>query len=120
MSLANIFEGAAFFAAGALVCLVLLWWRERNLQKAKSLEAQAILDKARSDAEIVKRDATVAANQEALKLREQIEKSFADRRVERAESERRLAEREALLNSQLQQLLDAERTLKTQQQSVET
>ena len=54
--LANIFEGAALFAAGAVVCFVLLWWRERSLQKAKSLENQALLDKARNDAETIKRD----------------------------------------------------------------
>jgi hypothetical protein len=49
MLLANIFDGAAFFAAGAVICFVLLWWRERNLQRAKSLETQALLEaKARS------------------------------------------------------------------------
>ena len=120
MSLANILEGAALFAAGALVCFALLWWRERNLQKAKSLETQALLDKARNEAEIIQRDARAAANQEALKLRDQIEQSFAERRAERAESERRLTEREALINSQLQQMMEAERALKEQKQTLET
>jgi ribonuclease Y len=120
MFLANIFEGAAFFAAGAVLCLALLWWRERNLQRAKSLETRALLDKARNDAEIIKRDASVAANQEALKLRAQIEQSFADRRAERTESERRLAEREGLINSQLQQMMESEKALKEQKQSLET
>jgi len=117
--LANIFEGAAFFAAGAVICFALLWWRERNLQKAKLLETQALLDKARNEAEIIKRDASAAANQEALKLREQIEESFAARRAERAESERRLAEREALINSQLQQMMEAEKALKEEKQTHE-
>jgi ribonuclease Y len=120
MFLANILEGAALFFAGATICFILLWWRERNFRQAKSLEIQSILDKARSDAEIIKRDANVAANQEALKLREQIEQSFADRRVERAESERRLAEREALLNSQLQQMMDAEKALKEGRQALDS
>jgi ribonucrease Y len=116
----NIFEGAAFFAVGAVICFALLWWRERNLQRAKLLETQALLDKARSEAEIIRRDASVAANQEALKLREQIEESFAARRAERAESERRLAEREALINSQLQQMMEAEKSLKEEKQTLET
>ena len=115
--LANIFEGAAFFAAGAMICFALLWWRERNLQKAKLLETQALLDKARNEAEIIKRDASAAANQQALKLREQIEESFAARRAERAESERRLAEREALINSQLQQMMEAEKALKEEKET---
>jgi ribonuclease Y len=120
MSLANILEGAVLFAAGALICFALLWWRERNLQKAKSLEIQALLDKARTEAEIIQRDARAAANQEALKLRDQIEQSFTERRVERAESERRLAERETLINSQLQQMMEAEKALKEQKQTLET
>ncbi|HXS67745.1 MAG TPA: ribonuclease Y [Candidatus Polarisedimenticolia bacterium] len=120
MVLANIFEGAALFVGGAVVCFALLWWRERSLQKARLLQTQALLDKARADAEIVKRDAAAAASQEALKLREQIEQSFADRRAERAESERRLGEREALINSQLQQMMEAERALKEQKQALGT
>jgi ribonuclease Y len=120
MLLANILEGAALFATGAVICFLLLWWRERNLQKAKSLESQALLDKARNEAEIIKREASATANQEALKLREQIEQSFADRRAERAESERRLGERESLINSQLQQMMEAEKTLKEQKQTLES
>ena len=118
--LANIFEGAALFAAGAGICFALLWWRERNLRAARILETQALLDKARNEADIIKRDASTAASQEALKLREQIEQSFADRRTERAESERRLGEREALINSQLQQMMEAEKALKEKKDTLET
>lgn len=118
--LANILEAAALFASGAVICFMLLWWRERNLKQAKSLEFQSILDKAHSDAERIKSEASATANQEALKLRQQIEQSFADRRAERTESERRLAEREALLNSQLQQMMEAERELKDQKQALES
>ncbi len=117
--LANTYDGAAGFAVGAVLCFVLLWWRERSLNRARTLEAQALVDKARSEAEIVKRDASAAASQEALKLREQIEQSFAARRTERAESERRLAERETLINSQLQQMMTAEKGLNEQKQTLE-
>ncbi len=113
--LANIFDGAVGCAAGAVICFALLWWRERSLNRARTLEAQVLLDKARSEAEIIKRDASAAASQEALKLREQIEQSFTARRAERAESERRLAERETLINSQLQQMMTAEKGLKNDQ-----
>jgi ribonuclease Y len=118
--LANIFESAVPAAAVAVTLFALFWWWERKLQRAKSLEQQAILDKARSEAEIIKRDASAKASQEALKLREQIEESFAARRAERAESERRLGEREALINSQLQQMMEAEKALTEKKQTLET
>src|SRR5258708_4399148 len=57
----------------------------------------------------------MAANEEALKLREQIEKSFTARRVERAELEARLSAREALINSQLERVVDGEKSLKEQE-----
>ena len=51
----------------------------------------------------------IAASQDTLKLREEIEQSFAARRAERVELERRLAERESLINSQLARMMEAER-----------
>src|SRR3954468_16597565 len=116
--LANIVEGAAFFAAGAVLSLAILWWRDRALKQARALEAAALLEKARTEAELLKRDARATANEEALKLRQEAEQSFAARRTERAESERRLAEREALINSQLERALAAEKTLQEQKDAL--
>src|ERR1043166_5090272 len=118
MSPLAIFEGAVLFAAGAASCYLLLWWKDRNLKKVKTLEAEALLAKARSEAEMVARDARLAANEESLKLRQQVEASFAARRAERAELERRLSEREGLINSQLERIVEAERTLKDQKESL--
>src|ERR1043165_2411215 len=118
MSPLAIFEGAVLFAAGAASCYLLLWWKDRNLKKVKTLEAEALLAKARSEAEMVARDARLAANEESLKLRQQVEASFAARRAERAELERRLSEREGLINSQLERIVEPERTLKDQKESL--
>jgi ribonucrease Y len=115
--LVTIIEGGALAAAGGAVSLLLVWWRERSMKEAKRLETEVLLSKARNDAENLLRDARLAANQEALQLREQIEQSFVARRVERAELERRLGEREALINSQLARIVEAERSL-TEQKSV--
>src|SRR3954468_24404280 len=101
----NILEGALLLAAGAFLCYALLWWKDRNLKRARALEAEALLSKARSEAEIVVRDAKIAATEEASRLREEVEKSFTARRAERAELERRLGEREGLINSQLERVL---------------
>lgn len=107
----NILEGAAFAFAGGLICFVLMWWKDRNLQEARRVEAEALLSKARSEAEVIRQEAKLSANEEAMKLRESIELSFTTRRQERAELERRLAERETLINTQLQRVVDAEKQL---------
>lgn len=113
--LANIaVEGAGFVLAGAVVCYGFLWWKDRNAKKLQSIEAQSILEKAQRDAETIIRDARLAANEEALKLREQTEQSFAARRQERAELEQRLSERETLINTQLEKLMQVEKTLQEQ------
>jgi len=88
----NILEGAVLVAAGALLCYFLIWWKDRNVKQAKSLEAQTVLDKAQSEAELIVRDARLAGTDEARKLREEVEQSFTARRQERAELERRLSD----------------------------
>ncbi len=98
-------------AAGAALCYGLIWWKERGIRKARAVEAQTVVDKARTEAEIITRDARLAANEEARRLREEVEQSFAARRAERIELERRLSEREGLINSQLQQVVQAEKSL---------
>src|SRR6266576_703293 len=114
-SLVNILEGVALLVAGAGLSFLLVWRKDRNLKRARTLEAEALIGKARNEAEIIIRDARLAANEEALKLREQIEKSFTARRAERAELEARLSAREALINSQLQRVVDTEKSLAEQE-----
>lgn len=113
----NMLEGAGLLLGGALGCFLLLWWKDRNLKKARTLETEALLAKAKSEAEMIVRDARLAANEESLVLREKIEQSFAARRLERAELEKRLSEREALINSQLARIVDAEKSLEEQKDS---
>jgi ribonucrease Y len=118
--LANIFEGAALFAGGAAVCFVLLWWRDRSSKNARTLEAQALLNQARAEADTIKREVSTTAAQEAVRQREEIEQSFAARRAERAEQERRMTEREALINSQLERMMEAEKTFKEQREVLQS
>lgn len=112
--LADITEGAVFFVAGAGLCFAFFWWRERGLNRARALESTAVLDKARTEIELGKRDALAAANAEAARMREDIERSFAARHTERAELERRLGEREALINAQLERMIAADKAFEEQ------
>lgn len=118
--LANIYiEGAGFMLAGALACYVWLWRKDHNLQKSQSLAAQSALEKSKHDAEAIIRDARLAANEEALKIREQTEQSFAARRQERAELEQRLGERESLINAQLERIVQVEKGLQDQKNQLQ-
>jgi ribonuclease Y len=116
----NIFIGAGMAIAGAALCYLLLWWKDRNLKKASACEAEALLARARSEAELVVQNARLAASEEARKLRDELEQSFAARRAERADLERRLSERESLINSQLERILEAEKNLKEQKEALRT
>src|SRR5437868_2730165 len=109
--LVNMFEETALVAVGALLCYLLLWWKGRNFEKVKTLEAEALLVKARTEAELATRDARLAASEEALKIRQEAEEAMTSRRAERLELESRLAEREALINSQLARIVEAERAV---------
>ncbi|HEY6166422.1 MAG TPA: ribonuclease Y, partial [Verrucomicrobiae bacterium] len=54
------------------------------------------------------------ANEEALKLREETEQNFSARRKELAELEGRLAQRESLINRQLENMVADERSVRAQ------
>ncbi len=110
-SLVNTLEHAGLVVSGAALCYVFLRWRKHRTGAAEAVAAQSVLEKARREAEIIVRDARLAASQEALKLHEQAEQANLARRAERVELERRLAERETLINSQLERILQTEKDL---------
>jgi ribonuclease Y len=114
----NIIEDVGLVAAGAGICYGLLWWKGRDLKKLRTLETEALLAKAKTEAEIMSRDARLAASEEARKIREQADEAAAARRAERLELERRLAERESLINSQLSRILEVEKSLGDQKQTI--
>jgi ribonuclease Y len=109
MLLAEIhWQGAVLLLAGTLLGYWLFQWKERRQRAARAAEENALLEGKRREAEAVRREASLAANEEALKLREQVEKSLAARRRELGDLEQRLAEREALINRQLEGLVQQE------------
>jgi len=107
--------GPAFFVAGAAMGYWLWRWKERNLRAAFTLKEQALLEDARRQAEVIAREARVQANEEALKIRRTAEDSYSTHKQELAETEKRLVERESLINRQLQSIVEEERRLREQQ-----
>lgn len=111
-------EHAGLVLSGAVLFWVFLYWRKRKQARKQALEANSVLDQARREAEIILRDARVAASQEAIKIHQETEQAQAVRRAERLELERRLAEREGLLNSQLQRIIEADQNLDREKASL--
>src|SRR5687768_9111438 len=112
-------EGAGVFSAGIGIGYWLLRRKERILRRAMAAQEQTILEAARHEAETITREARLAANEEVIKLRDQTEKAFTARRQELAELERRLTERENLINHQLAGLVEQEKALRSREQNTE-
>ena len=89
------------------------------MRTARAAEEKSLLENARREAESILREARLAANEEALKLREQTEKSFGTRRRELSDLEQRLADREALINRQLEGLVHREKDLREKGQELD-
>ena len=115
-------EHAALVVLGFLIgaCAALLYqrWRNRDGATRQIAAGQRALDQARQQSELIVRDARIAASEEALKLHEEAEEAMAAYRTERLELERRLDEREKLINSQLERIVEAENNFAAEKQSL--
>ena len=114
--------GVAVLGMG-LGALIGAWIFRRETQRRKATmerEAREVLEHARREAESLSREARLQATEESLKVRAQAELMFVARRTELAETEHRLTERERLINRQLEQLIQNEKTLRLQQEDTET
>ena len=104
----NILGGAVCAVAGAGVCAMILNSKSRRREDARRREAEAQIEKSRA-----------VAAQEAAQLRAQFESATSTQRQELSEQEKRLTERETLLNSQFARILQTEDDLKRQRESLE-
>jgi len=83
------------------------------------IDEKSILEAARRDADSLLREARVAANESALRTRGEVEAALTSRRSEICDLERRLADREGLINRQLEGLLQQEVSLRGRQDVLE-
>ena len=84
-------DGMLFLLCGAALGYWLYFWKVRNQNRAAAAASHTHLDNARRDAEAIVRESRLAANEAALKIREQHEQSLDSRRQEVAELDQRLA-----------------------------
>ena len=74
-----IIAGAIILCGGILLGFWICRLRERMLSSAMARERTAALDSARKEAEAIVRDARLAANEEALKVRAETEQRLGER-----------------------------------------
>src|SRR5262245_6550925 len=114
------FVGTACFITGSLLGYWLWRWKDRNVRAALAIKEQSLLQSAQRQAETIAREARVQANEEAIKLRGQMDEAFTERRARIIEAEKRMVERESLINRQLEHLVGEEKTVRSQQQEWQT
>jgi len=103
---------------GILVGYFLCMWRDHILRAGLEHQRKEILEKTRLEAEALTRDARLAANDEALKARAEIEQLAAARQKEISVTEQRLITREELVNGQLENLVKEERVLRADREAL--
>src|SRR5688500_6880854 len=111
----SLFLAGSALIVGAIIGYWLVRWKERNVRAALAIKEQSILDAAAREAETLAREARLKANEEMAKLKQETEQSFSARQCHILEAERRLVERETLINRQLEHFVGEEKALRAQQ-----
>lgn len=111
----SLFLAGSSLIVGTIIGYWLVRWKERNVRAALAIKEQSILDAAAREAETLAREARVKCNEEIAKVKEETEKSFGSRQAQILETERRLTERETLINRQLESFVAEEKHLRGQQ-----
>jgi ribonuclease Y len=112
MNLPLDYKTAIWFIIFIALGYLLRVWRDHSLRSGIEQQKADILEKARLEAEALKRDARLAANEESLKLRAEVEQTATSRLKDLAVTEQRLITREELVNGQLEHLVQEEKVLR--------
>jgi len=93
-------------AVGVAVALLII-------KKANQKKTAAILDEARSEAEVIKKDKILQAKEKFLQLKEEHEKTIVKREKKMSEAENRIKQKEGSLNNKLHENNKREKDLKS-------
>jgi ribonucrease Y len=116
----NNYGGAlALFGAGLALGYWLVRWKERKLAEANRREADSVREDARRQAAHVAREAQLQAGEEGIRLKQEIERSYEIRARDLQDGEKRLNERESLINRQLESMVHEERELLQQKAALQ-
>lgn len=110
---------AGWIVFGAMLGYLFTRFQERARQQEMEAQRKERLEATQRDAEALLREARVAANEESIKLRSQAELAYVTRQQELNGAEQRLAQRETLINTQLEGFLQREKAIQAQQTALE-
>ena len=110
---------AGWIVFGAMLGYLFTRFQERARQQEIEAQRKARLEATQRDAEALLREARVAANEESIKLRSQAELAYVTRQQELNGAEQRLAQRETLINTQLEGFIQREKAIQAQQAALE-
>ena len=103
----------------AVVMIVALVWirkdQKRQIRRALKSTESSLKEHSRREAEVLTRSARMLTREETNRLRDEIENAIGAESDEIRQREKRLEERESLLDRQLQSLLDNEKQLNQRQ-----
>ena len=114
------FSEAAWVLLGGAFGYAYVRYKERVRRREISELRAAEIEAGKREAEALLREARVAANEEAIKLRSQAELAYVTRQQEVAAAEQRLAQRETLITTQLEGFLQREKSIQSQQAALDT
>ncbi|MCU0788473.1 MAG: ribonuclease Y [Verrucomicrobia bacterium] len=117
--LPEIITGGACLAVGVVFSWAYLRARARRRSREETAAADSVLERARRQSEEILRESRLQAAEEGLRTRQEIEASFTMRRTEEQEREKRLNQREILLNAQLERLSTEDRELARREDSLQ-
>ncbi|MCU0772808.1 MAG: ribonuclease Y [Verrucomicrobia bacterium] len=107
----EIVTGSLCFAVGGVLAWAYLRAQARQRAREEATAAESLLEKARRQSDEILRESRLRSGEESLRLRSELEASFATRRAEEDEREKRLNQRETLLTAQLERITQEEQAL---------
>ncbi len=109
-----------FAAIGVAAGILLNNWIQKLQKDSAAKSAEKIREEAQREAEHIMRDARVTARSETIKMREDCEVELKERRKEQTSVEKRLAQREELLDRRADSMDAKSKNIEKQEKEIET
>lgn len=110
-----------FIILGILVGGGLGFWISSSLsKKSTSSQANNIIEEAKAEAEVIKKDKILQAKEKFLQLKEEHEKAISQRERKIQEGENRIKQKESSLNNKLQEINRKDKELHNLRKSLQT